>query len=336
MRGKQCYWGKTTLLFFTDKCLQMLTNSRFIPLGKALLSCILLLVLVRAISWSSLSAALAQAYLEWFLFACLAAIGVLIVSAWRWQFLLKSLGVESPTLAALVYYYFLSSFFNNFAPANLAGDSIRASALYHHGQSPVVATSSVVLERLLSFSTLCGLCIWALIAQPLPLAISVPIYAVYAIGSGLLVVFVLGVWLRGHPLSLHQHLVTQIREMWRTARQHPYELIQGLSTTILLHIVTMLITYGTLRAVSVQFGLQTHLAVYAIAGLAIALPISVQGIGVREGIYLGLLGIIRIAPERVLAAMALNYIILIFLSIAGGILFWIGPRTLMRGRGSTQ
>jgi glycosyltransferase 2 family protein len=100
--------------------------------------------------------------------------------------------------------------------------------------------------------------------------------------------------------------------------------------TLVLHVMTMLITFGTLQAVSVSLSLAINLAVYAIAGLMIALPITIQGIGVREGVYLGLLGLVGVAPERVLAAMALNYVILICLSICGGVLFWIGPRQATR------
>jgi len=316
--------------------MQVFRSRMFSQFGKAAVSCALLYLLLHAISWESLGTALLEAQPAWFLFACAAAAGVLILSAWRWQFLLKSLGVAPPSLSTLTYYYAISNFFNNFAPANLAGDFVRAGALFRQGESGMVAAGSVVLERVLSLGTLCILCVWAAIVQPLPLRIRLSEPSLYALGIGVAAVCDAALWLtRRWPALLAQRLRT-LGVFLRILRRHPLEYGRAVAVTLALHIVTMLITFGTLQAVSVQFGLTIHLAVYAVAGLALALPLTIQGIGLREGVYLGLLGIIGVAPERVLASMALNYIILILFSLVGGLLFWLGPRAFVHSKGSMR
>jgi hypothetical protein len=113
--------------------------------------------------------------------------------------------------------------------------------------------------------------------------------------------------------------------MGKAAMHRPAELGQAVAVTGVLHFVTMLITLCSLRAISIQPPLTIQLAVYAIAGIAIALPISIQGIGVREGVYLSLFQMAGVAPEDTLSALALNYLVMALFSILGGLLLWLGP-----------
>jgi glycosyltransferase 2 family protein len=308
-------------------------RQRFLQIGKAIISCSLLFWLFYSVSWDSMLSALVYARPVWFLFAIIAAVGQLTLSAWRWQLLLRLLGGENISLVKLVYYYFVSSFFNNFAPANIAGDATRISALFRQGQSGAIATGSVILERILNLFSLFCLCIWVLITQPFPIALDIDIWLVPSIGAGILMVGILSIWLWRRPPARLATWIAQLRACVQAMISQPYQFGQVLIITMALHVATMFITFGSLQAVSVQFPLHIHLAVYAIAGLAIALPISIQGLGLREGIYVGLLRTIGIPTEYVLTAMALNYIILILFSTFGGILFWAHhssttPRTL--------
>jgi hypothetical protein len=117
-----------------------------------------------------------------------------------------------------------------------------------------------------------------------------------------------------------------MRESAISISRHPFEFGLALVGTMILHFVIMLITFGNAQAVSVELPLAVHLALYAIAGMVLTFPVSIQGIGVRETIYVGLMGILGIMREDVLAIMLLNYIVLVFFSILGGLLLWVGPR----------
>jgi glycosyltransferase 2 family protein len=298
-------------------------RQRLLQIGKAIISCSLLFWLFYSISWNSLLSALVYARPVWFLFAIMAAGGQLTLNAWRWQLLLRLLGGEHLPLMKLIYYYFVSSFFNNFAPANIAGDATRISALFRQGQSGIIATGSVILERILNLFSLCCLCLWVIITQPFPISLDINIWLIPSISLSIVMIGILSIWLWRCPPARLAAWIAQLRACVQAMISQPYQFGQMLLLTMALHVTTMFITFGSLQAVSVQFPLQIHLAVYAIAGLAIALPISIQGLGLREGIYVGLLRTIGIPTEYVLTAMALNYIILILFSIFGGVLFWI-------------
>jgi uncharacterized membrane protein YbhN (UPF0104 family) len=306
--------------------MRILRNSKVTQAGKALVTCVLLYLLLRAVAWDSLIVALGQAQLRWFLFACAAAVATLVLSAWRWQFLLKSLDVPSPPLPSLVYYYVVSGFFNNLAPANLAGDAMRANSLFQRGCDGVAAASSVVLERLLNMAGLGALGIWVLATQPLPLSLHVEAKLVWAATIILAVVIVTVYSLWSYLPARLREQVTRLRAVLASAGMHPYALGQSCLVTVGLLFVTMLIMFGSLQAVSVSLPLSTQFAVYAIAGLALTIPVTIQGVGVREGVYVGLLGLVGVDSPRVLAALALNYIIVVLLSVVGGVLFWWRPR----------
>jgi uncharacterized membrane protein YbhN (UPF0104 family) len=120
--------------------------------------------------------------------------------------------------------------------------------------------------------------------------------------------------------------IAHLPAVLKSAGMHPYALGQACLITVGLLFMTMLIMFGSLQAVSVSLPLSIQVAVYAIAGLALTIPVTIQGVGVREGVYVGLLSLVGVEPARVLAALALNYIIVVLLSVVGGVLFWWRPR----------
>jgi uncharacterized membrane protein YbhN (UPF0104 family) len=286
----------------------------------------LLWILLRSISWDVLAAALRQANPTWVVCAIVVGFARLFLSAVRWHLLIKALDGLSPSLIMLTNYYVISVFFNNLAPANLAGDAARIGNLFREERDGIIATSSVVLERVLNLAGLCVLCAWALIIWPIPdplqfnrVLIATGIVGLVALIAGL-------TWVYYRPPAKLQPYLSRIEAVGKAAMRHPSELGQAVIVTGVLHFVTMLVTLCTLQAVSIQIPITIQLAVYAIAGLAIALPISIQGIGVREAVYVSLFAMAGVAPEDTLAALALNYLVLAFFSILGGVLFWLGPR----------
>ena len=76
-----------------------------------------------------------------------AAVGVFVLSnlmgSWLWGRLLKmqDVDISFPRLAA---YYFVGLFFNNFLPANIAGDFARISAAKEHTNRSAAVFSATV------------------------------------------------------------------------------------------------------------------------------------------------------------------------------------------------
>ena len=300
-------------------------NSKIVAWFKVATSLMLLVWLLRSVAWSNLVAALLKSDSLFFVVAFAFGLGHILLSALRWQILLYVLGSPRVPLRMLVRFYLVGSFFNNLAPANLGGDISRTNALFQRGTNTAHAVSSVVAERMLNLFGLGLLGLWALVAQPIPLVLPVDatILQIGIMMAAILLVVILSI---GYYWRMRLQLVgSQFLAILSIAKQHLWGLAGAIVLTMLLHIFNMLITTSTLLAVSLDPPLDAQLAIYAVAGLAIALPVSVQGVGIREGAYVGLLGILGIPKEPILAALALNYAILLLISTIGVILFWLSP-----------
>ncbi len=293
---------------------------------QAILGLALLAWIFRAVAWNQLFESLARANPLWFLGALSAAAAQMVISAWRWQVVLHiQLGERLP-LTELTRYYFMSGFFNNLLPANLGGDIMRAGALFNQGRDKMAVASSVIVERVLSLIELCLLAAWAVVFGGLPVTLSLSPGLVGAGAAAALGGMIVLVWLWKRPPARLRFLVARAEALMVSYRQQKRGLALVLLITMAYHLVTMLITYCTLRAVGIDLSLQANLAIYAVAALALTLPLTIQGVGVREGVYVGLLALFGVGKEATLAALALNYLVLILYSLNGALLFWLSLR----------
>jgi uncharacterized membrane protein YbhN (UPF0104 family) len=190
----------------------------------------------------------------------------------------------------------------------------------------VAAAGSVVIERILNLTGLVVIVTWSSLARILPISL----HAERAVGW-LGLICGLGVaasllYCRLRPSKRLKDESARMAGLAHAMAKHPAELGQVLVATMVLHLVTMLVTVCNSLALSVRLPIAIHLAVYGVAAIAIALPISIQGIGVRETVYTSLFGIVGVSQEQVIAIMVLNYLVLVFYSLVGGALVWTGSR----------
>jgi len=154
------------------------------------ISAILLAVALRQVGWGELTGALAQIRLPWLAAAWgLFLLGV-AVRAYRWQVLLRGLGVERP-LAELTLWYFVGGFFNVLLPTGFGGDAVRVVELAQDTQRVGPVLNSVVVDRYLGLISLLLMGLVAGVLRPdLASPALVGLLAVLAVG-GMLVAWLL-------------------------------------------------------------------------------------------------------------------------------------------------
>jgi uncharacterized protein (TIRG00374 family) len=123
-------------------------------LVKAVVSTILLIFLLRKISISNLRALVLG--LDGMLF--FAAMGVFFVSnvlgSVQWHLLLRSSGVDLP-LHRTFRFYFVGLFFNNFLPANIGGDAVKVYDVSRIGSSVYQVIAITLFDRIIGIFSLC-------------------------------------------------------------------------------------------------------------------------------------------------------------------------------------
>jgi uncharacterized membrane protein YbhN (UPF0104 family) len=249
-----------------------------------------------------------------------------VVRAIRWRALVLALDLHVP-LGRLVYLYFVGTFFNTFLPTGFGGDVVRVLELAQEAQTAVVL-GTVVVDRLTGLLVLFAM---ALLALPftvglLPLNIWLPIAALAATGlvaGGLVLQGAwlrrLGRWLPGPlslagpgPLARAYDAVTACG--WRAV-------LAALFYSFIFNSLLVLLNYLAARAVGMRLSLTYFLVFVPVLSLALMVPISFGGLGVREGVAVLLFTQVGVDEALAVAFSLAVYAIARLTGLFGGLLY---------------
>ena len=216
------------------------------------------------------------------------------ISTLRWKLLLpKGLGLRK-----LFSLYMIGSFFNIFLPGIIGGDAVKGFYLYRATGKGSLAMASVFMDRYLGFVVLIAICTAAFpfgytylqgsyIAWVLP-------FTIVSFTAGSLLFFGLRLGQRVKFLSeFYNHF-------------YVYRNQKGVIGKALL--LSLFIQFAGISAVYVlSVGLGQHIPFLAfliylpLIILFSMLPISISGLGVREGAFVVFFGLIGVKPEAATA-----------------------------------
>jgi uncharacterized membrane protein YbhN (UPF0104 family) len=91
--------------------------------------------------------------------------------------------------------------------------------------------------------------------------------------------------------------------------------------SLLIHLIQAWIHVAMGRALDLNVPFSFALIVYPLVGTFSAIPISLNGLGLREGGYIFLLAVIGISSEKGIAFGILLFLIVAVDSLIGGVLF---------------
>lgn len=299
-----------------------------ILLLKVLVSGGLIVYFLSHIHIDSLLKTIAAADYAWIALALAVYLFTQTISALRWTTLARPLGIDTP-IPDLIKYYFIGMFFNLFAPSTVGGDVTRVYYLVRDEQSQASgsavttmhAAMSVLMDRAIGMAMLVwlgavGLLLFSDYAVP-PTVRSVT----FALALGFVVAVLLAPLLRrilpedGHPL------VVKLRLALRSYRTHWRALCAAASLSLVVHLVQAWMHVILGRALGLDVPFSFCIIVYPLVGTFAAIPISLNGLGLREGGYIYLLAVIGIGTEKSIAFGLLLFLIVALDSLVGGVLF---------------
>jgi hypothetical protein len=251
------------------------------------------------------------------------------VSCLRWVVLARAVGFQLPFWEYLSF-YFIGMFFNLFAPSTIGGDISRVFYLARDGApGPEVkrttltanALISVLADRAVGMVVLVWMgaaAIFIFPEYPLPPMIRTATYTLAGgtILAGAAIPF-LSRFLRREGDSLRNSLRQAVEITWRSP--------SVLAQTFLLSLVIHLVQGGIQKLLGLALGLDLPWSfgfiIYPLVGVFSALPISFNGIGLREGGYLFLLRLIDVGSEKAVAFGLLWFAVVVLDSLIGGLVF---------------
>ena len=301
-------------------------------LAQTLVTVLLLAVLLRSLDLASFRALFARLP-AWFYLTSLAVVLLgQVAYAWRWRLLLVAGGVDV-VFSVVVRQYFIGIFVNNFLPSTVGGDLAKVYLLGRdHGYR--VVTASVLMDRALGIGLLAIIASAALWAVPLTSAAlvaarlgvtviavaAVTILVVTAAGTG-------GLPQRVAPLGVRAVALAQALQRLRVDMaaplRSPVVLCQAVAV-VACYLLAVAVTYVeflslqhvTTPSLPLVFGVVTATAVLS------NIPISLNGLGLREQLHAVLLAPLGVPPEMAVAISLLLYGHLVIASVIG-LVFWL-------------
>jgi uncharacterized membrane protein YbhN (UPF0104 family) len=298
---------------------------------KLLVSVGLLGYLVTRIDGEQFAHTLSSANFSYIALALLIYLGTQVVSALRWTVLTRPLGIRTP-YKDLAAYYFIGMFFNLFAPSTVGGDVSRVYYLAREQNkdhqkrasgSTVQAAVSVLMDRAIGMVVLIWLGAVGLLLFP---EYGVP-SAIRAVTLSLAAGFLIGGLLlplvrRVLPEDAHPW-VTKLRVILTSYRRGWRVIPQAITLSLMVHLVQAWMHVIMGLALHLSLPLSFCIIVYPLVGTFAALPISVNGFGLREGGYIFLLALIGISSEEGIAFGLLLFLIVAVDSLIGGVVFLV-------------
>lgn len=267
--------------------------------------------------------------------AVLAYMGGQAVSAWRWKILLEPvrLDVSYPRLLA---YYFTGMFFNLFLPTIVGGDAVKAMLLARDTGAPARSAMSVFMERNLG---LCALTIVAVVAAELAprvevLGLSIRsltwlLTAGYAAANVALLspvaYRIVDRVIAATPLSRFRPRAGSLYQAvvpYKTARR---AVSLGIALSFIHQAVVIAVVFLNARALSLDVPLAAVAVFVPLVSLAGMAPISVNGLGVREALYILLFGRLGVPAETAVSLALLYLAVTVFASLPGGVAYLMQP-----------
>jgi len=238
--------------------------------------------------------------------------------AFKWRILLRSAGMDPP-LPLLIKLYLASVIAGSFLPSTIGADLFRVWYLGRLGLDRKRVFSSVVVERAVAFAAILILC-----SISVALALAVRLQggtlsragvAVVFVGLGVLFVFALA--LRPEVARFLERferfgLVKAVADILREIRGYGARkraLLCFFCLTFLEQLVPTLSVYLLVRSLSLEIPILDLIIIVPIVTFSMRLPISVDGLGVKEGLFVVLFGTVGVSPAKAFLVSTIDRIV---------------------------
>jgi len=286
---------------------------------KLTISILLLALVVWKFPVSDIIANLKNARLGWILLAFLFGELIILNQAFRWHYLLLVQKEQKPKFAALLKYTAVGYLFNLFAPGGVGGDVYRSIALGKERNVIASSVASVFVARILGLIALC-LLFWL----ALPYFGQIPKPAIWFMAAVSLFLIVLCICLAFNPFKKGK--LGQFAQKLREYKKEPLRLLMAMLGSLFMQVLVVLMQLAQFKAVGISVPMSLVFIVVPVTVLLTTIPISFNGIGVREWSMLSLTAY-AINSEQLLASMFLGYAVIILQAIQGGIIFVVNRNT---------
>jgi len=253
-----------------------------------------------------------------------------LVGSWLWARLLRAQGVTIPYHKAAAY-YFVGLFFNNFLPSNIGGDIARISDASKYAPNVSSVFSATLMDRLLGVVSIALLAVIASFA-------SIDRFHLYAIYLGIVLAFLTALALflsifnrrilkafewpfRVLGLRKVEEWIGRLLDDLHGFRNQKAALRAAFLATTIVQISRIYVHYLVGLSLGVRLAAGYYFLFVPVLAALVSLPISMNGLGIREGASVVLFQMAGLTREQAFTIPFVTYLMSVFISLLGGFIF---------------
>jgi hypothetical protein len=265
----------------------------------------------------------------------------------RWRFLLLAQGLTVPP-RHLISTFLIGRFIGSFLPSTIGLDAYRAYDIARHSGQTARSISVILIEKIIGAFVLSILVLvtafWGIkFVGTKFLGITGILFILPATLSFLILV---------HPSLVRKitykffdpqtkigKKISQAAEASIMFEKRKGRLLAGILMGFPVHICTCLLFFFTAHALGVDIGVRDVLFIGPLMIVATVIPLSIAGIGIREGVFVFFLIKIGVGISQAALLAFLGYLVGEIISLFGGILLILRPadyRVRIKTNGSTS
>jgi len=307
----------------------MFKNIRTNIIVRITITIFLLYLLFTFINWNEFILTSHNANLILLFFLVLFFFMNILIKSLRWNIILRGYEIKEPIKRSF-FLYWVGSFFNNFFPTSVGGDSYKFLAMYNIWPERMAAIgSSLVLDRMIGIGMTIPLPIltgWFFLGQSQRFDL---LYWGYSIGVFIVFLILAVVWSAARSFGsdmlakIKSSIIRKILSIIDVFFSYHDRtgLWLAIAISIVLFLLSCLFYLLCFKAFGEQIGFMHLIFILPIISVAAALPISINGLGVKEGLSVFLFSMFGVSLEAAFAVALTARVLFIIATSTGGIAY---------------
>lgn len=263
----------------------------------------------------------------------LAGLGLWIViqlmNVYKWWLLNRGQGITL-SYRQLLNVYFIGMFFNTFLPSGFGGDAMRAYEMSRLTDQGGASTVSVIIDRLTSLYALILMATLAMLFAPEEIrVIPLPwLLGLDLLGALALYAILQGTWIRKLakvPLFASRapirRFIEEIASSTLSLRSSVRLLFASLGISLLFQFLSVVEHHYFIQALGIRTPFSSTALFFPILTVVSSLPVTINGLGLREGGYIYFLGLLGVAREDAVLVGLISFSMLLLSGIWGAFVY---------------
>ncbi|MCP3929398.1 MAG: flippase-like domain-containing protein, partial [Bacteroidetes bacterium] len=246
-----------------------------------------------------------------------------------WRFLLSLQGA-SISLWPLFWISNIGAFWGLFLPSSLGTDVVRGVYLSKNISNPELAAASVVVDRMMGLFSLLFLCVTSLLVYSSLFNDSL-IYLVLVLVACTLLGAYVAFW-DSLPDIIEAKIsffsrnrvgkkIINMHRVFLSYKQYPGALRTSFTFSLILQMIRIFAMYMTARSFNIDIELINFFIIVPITTIVIMVPISIGGLGVREGVFVSFFSIVGLGVDEAFLISGTNSVMVTVIGLLGGVFY---------------